>query len=63
MCVRFVRDESGQDLIEYGLLTAIIGIVGVLAFSTFAGQMENAYGTWNTNSQALWEPCPPGGCP
>jgi pilus assembly protein Flp/PilA len=28
---RFVLDESGQDLVEYGLLAALISIVAVLA--------------------------------
>ena len=28
---RFVRDEEGQDLIEYALLVALIAVVAVLA--------------------------------
>lgn len=66
MLKRLVIDQSGQDLIEYALLTSIIGVAGVLVFSTFAGKMEDAYNTWNTDSQTVWEPCPPiglGGCP
>ena len=30
LAVQFIADDSGQDLIEYALLTAIIGISGVL---------------------------------
>jgi Flp pilus assembly pilin Flp len=57
------RDESGQDLIEYALLTAIIAIAGILAFPVIAGKLGVLYVNWNVAAQAVWEPCPPGGCP
>jgi Flp pilus assembly pilin Flp len=57
--VRFGADESGQDLIEYALLTAIIGIVGFLVMSTFSNRMGTAYSGWNTAAQTAWQPCPP----
>ena len=63
---KLLLDENGQDLIEYGFLTAVVGIVGVLAFATFSGRMENAYSNWNDGAQDVWVPCPPislGGCP
>jgi Flp pilus assembly pilin Flp len=60
---RFVLDEGGQDLIEYGLLSAIIGIAGILVLPTIATTMETVYNAWNTAAQNAWEPCPPGGCP
>ena len=28
---RFVRDESGQDMMEYGLLAALLSIVAIAA--------------------------------
>jgi Flp pilus assembly pilin Flp len=59
----FVRDESGDDLVEYALLAGLIGLVGVLAFNMVSGKMGNAYSGWNTNAQSQWVPCPPGGCP
>jgi pilus assembly protein Flp/PilA len=58
----FVRDESGDDLIEYALLAALIGIVGVIAFNAMSGKMGTAYSNWNTNATDKWVPCPPGGC-
>jgi Flp pilus assembly pilin Flp len=62
-CVaRLLRDCRGQDLIEYALLTSIIGVAGVLALAAFSGRMGTTYGTWNTSAQEAWEPCPPGGC-
>jgi pilus assembly protein Flp/PilA len=36
----FVRDDEGQDLIEYALLVALISLVAVLAI-TQAGQAVN----------------------
>jgi Flp pilus assembly pilin Flp len=39
--VRFLRDETGQDLIEYTLLMAFIG-VGSLLMMTDAGGSTNA---------------------
>ena len=61
--VELGRDDSGQDLIEYGLLTAIIAIAGILAFPVIAGKLGVLYVNWNVAAQAVWEPCPPGGCP
>jgi Flp pilus assembly pilin Flp len=55
----FGADDSGQDLIEYALLTAIIGISGLLVLSTFSGKMGTAYSGWNTAAQTAWQPCPP----
>jgi Flp pilus assembly pilin Flp len=54
-----VADDSGQDLIEYALLTAIIGIFGVLILSTLSTTMGTAYNRWNTAGQNAWQPCPP----
>jgi len=59
VAARVVADDSGQDLIEYALLTAIIGIAGLLALSAFAPKMGTAYGGWNTAAQNAWQPCPP----
>ena len=54
-----IADDSGQDLIEYALLTAIIGISGVLILSTLRTAMGTAYSGWNTAGQSAWQPCPP----
>ena len=58
-----MRDERGQDLVEYALLTAIIGISGVLIIPLILPKMADNYLDWNTNTQNAWEPCDPGGCP
>ena len=36
-----MRDESGQDLIEYALVAGLIGLGAVATVSGFAGTVEN----------------------
>jgi pilus assembly protein Flp/PilA len=55
----FVRDERGDDMIEYALLAALIGIVGVVAFNTMSTQMGTAYSNWNSTQHSNWEPNAP----
>jgi Flp pilus assembly pilin Flp len=42
---RFVRDESGQDLIEYGLLVGIITVACILAIGVIGTKVKNYYTT------------------
>jgi Flp pilus assembly pilin Flp len=56
---RLVREEDGQDLIEYGLLTGIVAAIGVLVFVSISTKMGNAYGTWGTQIQDRWIPDAP----
>ena len=53
---RLFRSEEGQDLVEYALLTVFVAMVGALAFSFLEGAMGNAYNSWDTTEQNLWEP-------
>lgn len=57
----FARDERGQDLIEYALLTAAVGVAGVATWPFIATSIGTAYRALDTNTQGLWEPPPPGG--
>ena len=54
-----MADDGGQDLIEYALLTAIIGVAGVLILATLSTTMSTTYSGRNTAGQNAWEPCPP----
>ena len=36
LVTRFVREEEGQDLIEYSLLAALIAVACILAMQTLA---------------------------
>jgi Flp pilus assembly pilin Flp len=60
--IHLVVDDSGQDLVEYALLSGVIGVAGILLFPVIVGKMGAAYTTWNSGVQTAWEPCPPGGC-
>ena len=57
--MQFISDDSGQDLIEYALLTAIIAISGVLILSVLSATMGATYRNRNTAAQNAWEPGPP----
>ena len=41
--VALIRDESGQDLIEYALVAGLIGLGAVAATSGFGGTIGNAF--------------------
>jgi len=56
---RLCKEDSGQDLMEYVLLTGIIAIAGILVFPTIQSAMATAYQNWNANAQAIWETPPP----
>ena len=60
----FLGDDTGQDLIEYAILTALIAVGSVLLFAALAIVMRDDYqNVWQQTAQDNWEPCPPGGCP
>jgi len=54
LVVRFVREDAGQDLIEYVLLASFIA-AGVIAGATFLGTNLNTWysgvGTWASKQQ------------
>ena len=54
------RDDTGQDLVEYALLTAIVALAALVVIPT-ATELGNIYRAWNTNVNDLWEPPPPSG--
>jgi Flp pilus assembly pilin Flp len=59
--VRLFVDDSGQDLIEYALLTTFIGFAAVAVFDGLRDSIEFVYGTWNTEANNIWETPNPGG--
>ena len=46
---RFVREESGQDLIEYGLLIGIITAGAVTAIAAIGPKVQGYFTTLQTN--------------
>ena len=59
MLRRFLTDERGQDLVEYGLLAAIIGIAGSLILPQVAPKMDAAFRNWGTQVYNIWVPNDP----
>jgi Flp pilus assembly pilin Flp len=56
---RLWREEEGQDLLEYALLTGIIGVSSIVLITTVVPTMAAAYQAWNTAQENAWEPNPP----
>lgn len=46
---RFVRDEQGQDLIEYALLATFVSLVAIVGATALGVALNNWYGTVGTN--------------
>jgi pilus assembly protein Flp/PilA len=49
LSARLLRDESGQDLIEYALVVAIIALAAVTSMHTLANNINNAFDTIGNN--------------
>lgn len=43
MLVALIRDESGQDLIEYALVAGLIALGAVVAMTGFSGKIQNTF--------------------
>jgi Flp pilus assembly pilin Flp len=59
---RFVGGEAGQDLVEYALLAAFIGVAGWLALSVIDDAVGSTYLSWlstTSGAPALWAPAEP----
>jgi len=65
---RFTSDESGQDIVEYALLGALIGIASILTWQLLVVTVANVYTAADTGVQTT-SGCTPnpiaagGGCP
>jgi Flp pilus assembly pilin Flp len=49
LIVRFVREDAGQDLIEYGLLVGIITVGAIAAINAIGPKVATYFTTLNTN--------------
>jgi Flp pilus assembly pilin Flp len=50
--VRFVREDEGQDIIEYSLLAAFISISGYLILQSIGSNVNTIYGQVQTATSA-----------
>jgi Flp pilus assembly pilin Flp len=49
---RWYSDESGQDLIEYALLTTFIGLAGFVGINALGGALNTTYTSWDVAGQS-----------
>jgi Flp pilus assembly pilin Flp len=50
--INFLRDESGQDLVEYTLLLAFVALASAALFIGAGAQVSGIWGTANTKLTA-----------
>jgi Flp pilus assembly pilin Flp len=48
LTIRLLKNDEGQDLIEYGLLIGIITLAGVLAVVSIGGKVNTYFTNVNT---------------
>ena len=48
---RFAKSTDGQDLLEYGLLVALIALVAIAGVSTLGNTIYNVF--WSSIGQAI----------
>lgn len=60
LVLRLLRDEQGQDVIEYVLLTSALGLAAAAAFPALTTAIGEAYERLDTGQQDLWRPPDPG---
>ena len=60
----FVADEGGQDVVEYALLAAFVGVAGYLALGAISSTVASVYASWMDPTggvPSLWDPPDPAG--
>jgi Flp pilus assembly pilin Flp len=57
---RWLKEESGSDLIEYALLASTVAIMAAAALALMPGILSAVYSTWDSGTQKIWDPCDPG---
>lgn len=60
---RLWADDRGQDLVEYALATAGLGLVSIATWPAIATALGAAYQALDQGTQGLWQPPGPGGAP
>ena len=61
LLTRLFRSEGGQDLIEYALLTAGVGLAGLAVWPAIIDSLSDVYTQLDSQTQDLWEPPNPVG--
>ena len=58
---RVIREDGGQDLVEYALLVALVAVVSAVALGSLQDALKTTYESWDTGNQNLWIMPPPAG--
>jgi Flp pilus assembly pilin Flp len=64
LLARFAVEDGGQDIVEYALLAAFIGIAGWAIIMTLPTVMGTTYASWldpNNGVPGQWDPPEPAG--
>jgi Flp pilus assembly pilin Flp len=56
---RFVREDECQDLVEYAMLVAFVGLAGAAAWLALQAALADGYIHFDTEEQDKWEPPDP----
>ena len=48
----FLKDESGQDLVEYALLLSLLAVAGVATLGTLGNSVNSVFSNANTKFTA-----------
>jgi Flp pilus assembly pilin Flp len=57
--VRFIADDTGQDLVEYAMLAAFVALATMAGLKVIENTLGNGYRRWDSNEQNLWTPPEP----
>ena len=53
MLIKFLQEEEGQTLVEYGMLISLIALVVIAAITLFGSRIA---GMWGNNAEKFPEP-------
>jgi Flp pilus assembly pilin Flp len=53
LIARFVREEEGQDLIEYALIATFVSLVASVGATALGVSLDNWYSTVSTNVDGM----------
>ena len=58
---RLFHEDSGQDLVEYALLTMVVGFAGAVAAPYVSTAIGLVYDSWVGATDNIWESPDPAG--
>lgn len=60
LLTRLLQEDSGQDLVEYAILTAVISVASLAVLAIIRAKMSASYTTWGTQiNDARYHPNDP----